>query len=314
LKTLLNLLAILAINLCAPAFAQTTFAPPGADWCNLSPDGYYHCFYAGDSTFLGKTCSIVRQKAIGVTMGWAIDFPTLYTYTSGDTVFVYNTMFGRFTPLYIFDVHEGDTVSIPDFHINYDTSIHDTSFYFRVDSIRMVTYDTTTLKSVYTHTISAPGYLDQEASTYGMVHNADGVYVERIGGIQRGIMPHCMGCGIIMESCECISNLLCYNDPTTSIKLTAGTCPPTLSSQPAVIDEVSISVYPNPSGDLLSVSIPGPGVISLLSPDGRLLRNIVANDKTIQTINTAASPEGIYILRFSDGAVFSTYRKVVVAH
>lgn len=34
----------------------------------------------------------------------------LYVYDNAETVFVYNENFNRFTPLYIFNVNEGDTV------------------------------------------------------------------------------------------------------------------------------------------------------------------------------------------------------------
>src|SRR5690606_30940263 len=80
---------------------------------------------------------------------------------NSDTVFFYNSIFNRFTPLYIFNAQEGDTICLPVIpapEAGYnDLRIHpltgDTSFCFRIDSIRTEMFDGVPLRVFYTYAI-----------------------------------------------------------------------------------------------------------------------------------------------------------------
>jgi hypothetical protein len=81
-----------------------------------------------------------------------------YFYEHEDTIFVYNEIFNRFTPLYVYNVNDGDTVClpvppapVPDLRLNPISG--DTSFCFVVDFVRSVLYDTTYLRTYYTRAL-----------------------------------------------------------------------------------------------------------------------------------------------------------------
>ena len=174
---------------------QTLFAPPGSEWYHDNDGGVFHSYYSGDTIILGITCRSVTRKAYTYpTTPWKInDLPTLYFYNNSDTVFVYNYFFNRFTPLYVFNVHDGDTLTLPilpndaEFLIWPFAPPHPDSFFsFIVDSVRLVLYDTATLKTIYTHSIGTG-----TSFVYKYGYDTLGKYIEKIGCISIGLIPRC---------------------------------------------------------------------------------------------------------------------------
>jgi len=285
--------------------AQTTFAPPSAHWYNSGTDAYYHSYTDGDTVISGRTCTRIRRITHRSPMSWATDFPTICTYNSGDTVFVYNTLFGQFTPLYIFNVNEGDTIRIPRFDVGYPT-LPPTYFSYRVDSIRIVTYDTSHLKTIFTYSLNEDSVIGGSAPmpTFGSAGTLHGAYAERIGGVGGGIFPSCVGCAIIPEDCGCIGPMRCYTDPGMDIKLVTP-CVPLVSVTP--LQQQQVALYPNPANEILHIAGSANSTVLLTTLTGQLISRV----SNTNAINVASLPTGIYLLHISSERGVSVERVVV---
>lgn len=287
--------------------AQTLFAPTGAEWHHYHMDGYFHSYVTGDTVIGGTTCKKIKQETVVTPSSWAATFPMLYTYSSGDTVFVYNKHFSTFTPLYIFNVNDGDTITIPDLQSAVLTR-------FRIDSVRMVTYDTATLKTVYLQNIetATTGGSGPKLSTYGTIWQPLGAYAERIGNVQAGIYTNCMNCGIIPEDCGCIGKLNCYRDASYEIKLISGPCAPPVS---IISPEkgTGFTVYPVPANDMVTVNAAQDGLLTLTAVDGRtaISQNTKKGTSRISVRNLAP---GQYFIKWQGNDGNLQHSRLQVAH
>jgi len=294
--------------------AQSVFAPPGAHWYNWAGYGqdHYHSYTDGDSILGGKTCRIIRREAItGDEDNSALYFP-LCVYNSGDTVYFFNARFNAFTPLFIFDVHDGDTIRIPE---PGDPVYTNDTFIYRVDSVRLVQYDKTWLKTVFTTSIMPEPHTFMAYSTYqGTLGDPTdhGRYIEKIGGFERGIYPQCQWCPVLNSSgWFSIRNLWCYDDPKTTLKFTSGECDPPVSVQ-YPDKRTESNVWPNPASEILQTNAGSRSTIKLLSSDGREVMRKVAETGR-ESIDVSGLQSGIYLLRITgpDGA---QTRKIIVQH
>ena len=305
----------------ASLYSQTMFAPPGSEWYHLMGDGVFHSYYAGDTVISGIACrKIVRNafvKEPEASMGLHVsDLSTLYVYNTTDTVFVYNTIFSRFTPLYLFNVTDGDTVRLPILpndigQLQYLTP--DSSFSFRVGSVRMILYDTATLKTVYTHG------LGDGVSTYqyNFAFNADstGAYAERIGAVGIGFMPFGRPAVLLTtESAQPADSIRCYTDPTLSIHLVSGICGLPSEQVPTPTEIQVISVTPNPSDDQVTITnLTANAFIELVDMAGRVVMQINAGSGS-QVVPVSQLQTGIYILRITQPGMLPEFRKISVVH
>ena len=235
------------------ANGQTTFAPAGSEWYHTMNWGVFHSYNSGDTIIAGITCRKITRKALYSKFGPRIlDLPTLCVYNTTDTVFVYNSLFSRFTPLYVFNVKEGDTVRIPILQNDIGSvyaQFRDSTFSFRVDSVRMKKYDTSLLKTVYPHPLG-----DYDRSNYVYYYrrfrSGDTIdaYAEKLGTINAGFMP----CGFPAlgvsgpntEELQLAASLRCYSEPSLSVKLTAEPCDYPREVSPELAASACIS--PNP--------------------------------------------------------------------
>lgn len=287
--------------------AQTIFAPAGAEWHHHHRDGYFHSYITGDTIISGTACRKIRQETVVPPSSWAGTFPTIYTYTSGDTVFVYNKYFSSFTPLYIFNVNDGDTITIPDLQSSVYTR-------FRIDSVRMRTYDTSLLKTVYIQNIDTPvlGGVGPNLSTYGNIWQPLGAYAERIGNTQAGIYTNCLNCVIIPEDCGCIGPLTCYRDPDYEMKLISGPCEPPVSVTP-IHHPATFSIFPVPANDVVTVHAPTDGLLTLTGADGKAIVSqlMLTGASSISVSDLAA---GYYFLKWQGDNGDRHHTKLLVIH
>src|SRR5690606_7564912 len=97
--------------------AQINFADSGASWYYNMNYGSLHYKVTGYDTVQGIRASIIETEAL-VQEPWfsqglrVHDHGVIKLYATADTVFIFNSFFNRFTPLYVFNVPEGDTVCI----------------------------------------------------------------------------------------------------------------------------------------------------------------------------------------------------------
>jgi len=275
--------------------AQTTFAPPGSEWYHSQYYGAYHCYYAGDTVINNVASRIIVRKALTrdpyYSQGLHVDDQSaIYVYNNTDTVFIYNRYVHRFTPLYIFNVNDGDTIRLPIIPIDYGQltlSYQDSTFRLVVDSVRNKQYDTATLKTVYVRPIGNPD--SEYVLDYGIG------YAARIGGLSTGLIPLGSPAAIpLTESLQPATGLKCYNDPTLSIKLVADICgiPPVgIANVPATKE---LQLCPNPVSDILTVTSPQPiGDLRVYNAIGQELYKATSKDARL-VIDLSILPAGIY--------------------
>lgn len=163
-------------------FAQAEFAPVGAKW------SYYKMTFQGGGIgmekFVTQTCdssytsagrtikiiqSKIRQQKLFYTSSHAYAFSDRTTtyktdsiYEQNDTVFLYNKLFEKYTPLYIFNVQAGDTIRLPAFdtvlaeeslRFSDFVTAFDSTFTFRVTAVDTVNYNGNALKTIFTEPV-----------------------------------------------------------------------------------------------------------------------------------------------------------------
>ncbi len=297
---------ILILLLSLPLFAgaQNTFAPPGSEWYHSQLFGVYHCYYAGDTVINNIASRIIIRKALTrdpyYSQGLHVDDQsTIYIYDNTDTVFIYNRFFHRFTPLYVFNVSDGDTIHLPIIPIDYgqlNIVYPDSTFKIVVDSVRNELYDTATLKTIYVHAIGNPDS--------GYVLDYGTGYAARIGGLSTGLIPTGSPAAIpLTESLQPATGLKCYNDPTTSIKLTMDICGIPAMAVPELSKTGQVKCSPNPTHDILHITMAGIiGDINITNTMGQCVYSRSFSSREA-AINLAGLAPGIYYLRLDDGSV-----------
>jgi Secretion system C-terminal sorting domain len=316
MKTISSILLLLTTLFTAKA---QTFAPAGSEWFHSTGFSVYHSYNNGDTIIGGITChKIVRIN----NDTHPFQLRTVYLYDNTDTVFAYNDIFSRFTPLFIFNVHAGDVITLPVFPSDYGyyTPHGDSSFRFTVDSIGSRLYDTATLKTVYTHAnYYYASYSGSTALSYGI--DSIGAYTEHIGGIDMGFVPHCLSCVVLPEDYDISQQALrCYYDPSLAIKLSADSCDqhyrnPVLTT---TIEHAEITISPNPATDVIHCkNVPAYKTLSIAIADiqgTQLINRISYNNTPVSDINIAALPVGLYVLQLTLDNTKTIYRKISVLH
>ncbi|MNS32867.1 hypothetical protein D3C72_649630 [compost metagenome] len=230
----------------------------GLEWWNPSPDPY-------------RTW---RDTATG----------TLKFYEQNDTVWVYNNIFQKYTPLYIFNVQEGDTLRIPilDIHPTYPnaTPEGDSVFVLIVDSIRMINYggvnaetyfvsnylgDTSTvdwgnfqgpedlLNPIVNWTTEAKYHLPDSANHY-FLGVPIGAYTRLFGGAGQGLLPgrfFMPPMTSVWEGELMFNKIQCFANDTLSFVIDSDlSCDTFEFSRTLAVNPVNglkgVDIYPNP--------------------------------------------------------------------
>ncbi len=227
------------------------------------------------------------------------DLPTLYLYNNTDTVFVYNYYFNRFTPLYVFNVIDGDSVRLPILPTEIDGLHHvsaDSTFSFIVDSVRTVLYDTAHLKTIYTRSFGnrATNYVYSYGPNYS---DTIGRYAEKIGGISEGLIPRCLTfVSFLDDSYQLQDSIRCYNDASNSINLTTGTCGIPGVLVPTKSIGTNLVISPNPFYDVLNLKANNEiGNVVIYNVLGETVFNKNLKDR-IANLDLRNLPKGVYIL------------------
>lgn len=332
MKKLLLFLSIISSFL--QVQAQTTFAPVGAEW-----------WYDGSVIASGGLVFITRRTSIGeiqiqdkmckeirgVTHYHYVYSPTpskayshkkneetIYVYSENDTVYVYNSFFQKFTPLYIFNVNPGDTVCIPKIQDQYHPTISGDSFFcYRVDSITTNLYGANSLplKTVHINAFNDGGNIYEWPFNWYIRHAGDyGMYTELLGGASD-ILPDNTanrvpdGLAILLD---------CYTDPVNNIN-SGNRCsryPGVVSINEMQVQQLSIQVYPNPATDkvavTLSKALPKGSLLQVLDITGRvaMVINDIA-DREIITFDVHTLPQGTYLVRLQSNGN-NAYKKLVI--
>ncbi|MFT4060959.1 MAG: T9SS type A sorting domain-containing protein [Edaphocola sp.] len=349
-----NILLISTIVLLGSTAAMAqTFAPMGATWWlekdsypteTPSYDGFDKALVTDTVSIDGITSSQVVTYQYRVYQGspqlYTITKDTLYFASTQDTVWLYNENFNRFTPLYVFNVQEGDTVSIPVPHYKYGADLRtnpisgDTSFSFVVDSVRNVSYGGVTLKTIYNHILYHydydAGQFTFPALGWGVSYSGNleenplawGAYAEKIGSMYGLLPAQLLAPGTTDGAAQ--SNgpngyLQCYYDGTSNISLGNGPCDSTayyvLGVQEAAA-HAGVRIHPNPGHEVINITtdqaLPAQSRLSITDLSGRCLINManLAGKKSV-SVNVHGLAKGVYLLVLNGAEGRYTRRFVV---
>lgn len=338
---------ILLLGLCLlgifAAKAQSEFAPIGATWYfdvevleSTIPPGYETPFaimkveVEKDTIFAGQPCKKVTQKLMHMEEDGsdAENMLDLFWYEANDTVFAYNYIFERFTPLYIFNLAPGDTFHVPVLQ-TYGNYIlepsNDSTFMLVVDSIVERQYDTTWAMSYYMHTVDVsfgidpvPGYM----FSWSTLNNDDLQYNNKIGcNTISGLYPTCKwGCISLTKPAGedphnewGIFRLRCYHDSVTEIKYVENCFEPMVAIN-QINDENAGGLYPNPASDWLHISptlAKEMETITICDIQGKLIKILPGH---LSTISTEELQSGMYIVKWVNKKGLTHFRKIMVIH
>lgn len=178
-------------------FAQAEFAPVGAKWTYYKqtyqngPSGIekfvtYTCdsSYTSEGRTIKRIQSEIRQQTVTydnalskyVFSNRTTEYKTDSLYEQNDTVFLYNRLFEKYTPLYLFNVQAGDTITLPVFdtvladawyHFSDFVTAFDSTFTFRVTAVDTINYNGNELKTIFTEPVFE---IDWSNYTYWDMH------------------------------------------------------------------------------------------------------------------------------------------------
>lgn len=227
-----------------PVMAQTDFAPLGAEWYYGSTgtiNDLHYCRYwvEKDTVIDGQSCQKISGTYVPVK-GDSTATEPVFVYTTGDTVLYYNRAFSKFTPIFIYNVGKGDTLTFyfPHFTFPPGTTHHtDTFFHVTVDDVAMIDIDGLKLRQVWT----SPFPL-----TFWEMGRS---YIERIGSL-FDLLPFYTSL-MLPEDNE--RSLRCYKDADIAYQYTAFHC----DYLPVKTNDINnflsfVAIYPNPGkGDIV---------------------------------------------------------------
>ncbi|GAA4453399.1 T9SS type A sorting domain-containing protein [Rurimicrobium arvi] len=315
----LILISSLLLSLSFFASAQTTqFAPVGAVWYHNAGNGVFRTTSVKDTVIGSVNCRRLEQKAMTDTalakLGFGIyDQKPLFVYNNEDTVFIYNDFLGSFTPLYVFNVHPGDTVRFPAIQLysycGNDAQAAAADFSFVIDSVQYVDYGSGPLKTISSHSFKSTG--GGASYSLGWHNYADSVnvYAATIGSVKTGLMPFCTGCGYVTDGkCDIMGGLRCYiyNAAHASVNLVGETCdkgiPPTSVSEYTAAEN-SLCIHPNPAGEQVTLGrLPqGKHTLMVYNALGQLCYLSDRDEGGAAAIDIQNWPSGTYFVIVSNG-------------
>lgn len=218
------------------ADAQAPWVPVNATWYYqfgvMGPQIYFNKWVCTkDTIMLGKNCSYIEKVYGNYVTGDFFNFNIMYE--DSNIVYWYNAFQNSFSVLYNFNAQPGDS---------WTTSGDSCEFVVNVDSVSYQVINGDTLKVLF---ISS----DPNVEWNGKV-------IENIGNIWRptpNFMTYCYGW---IEDLHYYTGLRCYDDDTLGLYETgiAPSCDTIINAVPEYFFNDGISVYPNPSTQLLNIS------------------------------------------------------------
>jgi hypothetical protein len=297
------------ILLCGTTNAQSwQFAPVGAVWHHDATSSVYRASSVKDTLIDGQTCRKIIQKALPDTAYakyglFLLDHETMYVYNNEDTVFLYNRSVNRFTPLYVFNVSAGDTVTLP---VTFAQCIYfidttNSSFRYVVDSVLVKSYDGESFQTVFGRMLQAK----RRSVGWQSWSDTAFAYAKVLGTITTGLTPFCRGCAYTADmSCGFTSGLRCYSSDLYNIKLRPGDCDRgfSVSITEYAGKEQAITLAPNPGLDVLRMEgLPAEEcTVTIYNGIGQEVYRNSGKHATL-LITVSNWPSGIYFCSVADG-------------
>lgn len=241
------LLFILILTNCLIGFAQSEFAPIGAEWYYSKYESYnppqihyikQTCIK--DSTIADKKVKVI-QKTLFKYEGVTVDLGYEYLYQNGDTISYWKS--GEFHVLYNFSLSKGDSILLYSEMPN--------------QCLDKTPYGWSYIDSVYSDTING-----HPLKAYISTHKEGSVWgfdafpiIEKIGSTDY-LLPQNAFCGIADGEPQ-IGSLRCYSDPEIGFYQYGNTPCEKIESWPDGFTQLSTTslfkLYPNPVVDGLTI-------------------------------------------------------------
>lgn len=360
MKKVFNLIILLLSSLISIAQSNTTeFAPNGAEWWHgnmgldrrISENDLPEWFTVVSKHSESQVIEDQEIKKIDVIeyfkkslYGGSVDsvaLDPLYVYSTEDTVFIYNTYFDKFTPLYVFNVEEGDTICLPviphpfytPHFLNWYHPIaeQDSFFCVKVDSVRMVLYDEEYLETVFTSEIAD---FNQNELVYPTYNYSQGIfseeyvsgqkvgYARKIGSLSSYMLPAPSELLLVVGGqLDTITEnfyplgFRCYREENMSINIypeqgcdfirTINIEEPTSNS--------SVLIYPNPASHQIYFKLPQDVLhaqVALFDVVGRVIIPTTLKGP-YDSLDVSTIPAGLYLLKIKIGEQ-ETYQKLMI--
>ena len=348
IKNLIGALVMLLMS--TSVQAQIEFAPLGAEWSYRSS---YGSLGPGHERILKLKCVAVdtqdmrivktietweKHQRLSAVNTYFERTDTLLridsVYATNDTVYIYNPIFQRYTPLYVFNVQEGDTLRLPvlDTSNISTTSAFDSNMYIIIDSIRMVDYAGVLLETFYTSSYNGgvdfaasplktfyPAYNWTTSKTYVSLvdslgdtlnfsfYTSRGGFTRVFGGIGAGLLPRPLYAfnASIVDGMFPNDTLACYADANIQFNRTMYACDSFKHNTPLALNNINsklpIKIHPNPAHERLFVDVEAPlARLNLLVVD--MFGREVLHEKSLHSgsnsIDLRALSPGLYLLVF----------------
>lgn len=305
LKTTMKHLFALAILLSSFAAFSQDWVHSGStwtySWSEMGGMGYNIYHYTGETFLNGHTCHQLTSTTyaasyIGPNYSFRYDTinnSPIFTYSQSDTVFFFDQRDNTWKGIYFFNVHGGDSITIPNIGL---TTAQGAVVHAAVDTVGLLTTDTMPLR-FYTFHLT---------DSCNMGWYRGGTIVERLGILDNNIIPEwfCATDGTGYGFCS-------YKDDSFALYKPYAHCDelPT-GIHDAEPNEV-INIHPNPASDLVLIDYPysTEATLTVTAADGR----IALAEKYTKTMSVASLPTGIYIVTVSDGD-HTSRSKLTVCH
>lgn len=303
--------------------AQNFTVSDSASWHHSMPYGSFHSYVIGDTIIQTKAVKIIRQEALVkepfYSYGLRVyDLSKLYLYSTPDTTFVYNHIFNRFTPLYVFNVNEGDTVCLPYIEsgggVKFVGNMGDSLFCFVIDSIRIKQYDTTHLKTYYTRCVLKNSQIELNWGS-----NQMGAYAQRVGAIYTGLIPICASpqphCAVITsDNSQSAGKLRCYSDENDKIQIDIDCANGGISTAIANLNEYELTIAPIPASNKLYITLNNKKRIKTIDLYNTLGQKLINKKFTGSALEVSELQNGIYYLKLTLNNDVQITKCVIVQH
>lgn len=253
-----------------------------------------HCYIEGDTLIQQKLCKKYFRTYT------TCDFRPLqeFLYEEDDKLYYYEESKDTFKILLDYSVNIGDTIQL-EFWEPYDDLYNDSTFYIKIDSISVVSYNSTNINKYHiTFDLHDSSIIDFQTGHQGE-------YLEGIGGVDNFFYLTEWG------SCDYAYNLelRCFNHPDYGLlQLVDIACDSVLiftSNEEINGNGNELSVFPNPFNDVLLIQSEDNfknGKISIYDILGKKVmeRNIDMIESVPTKVNIENLTEAVYFITISD--------------
>lgn len=278
---------------CSINISAQKWCSPGAEWIykawGLIGEGVRIVTYEKDSLILNHTCQILKVKNIA---SWGSNkIEKIWTYSTIDTVFIYQSQFQEFKPLYMFNVEVGDT-------IEFGTNI--------------------TWSCSFTKVVTAKGNLILNGDTLRyydvmlMDYNDEYInpiflkIVERFGALGAFMNPlyNCFTDPVFYD-------LACYHDDIFGDKSFYNKELCEVSSSINILKDYNFEIYPNPATKEISLVNAGDEKVNMIEISDIKGSKLISKRSYDNTINVADLSPGIYIIKIGTVDEKVGYKKFI---